>query len=886
MTLAIGTRLGPHEILAPIGAGGMGEVYRARDTRLDRIVAIKVLPEHFAANLELKQRFEREAKAISQLTHPHICTLYDVGNEGGVEYLVMEFLEGESLAQRLENAAIPPAQVISYGIEIADALEKAHRGGIIHRDLKPGNIMITKSGIKLLDFGLAKIAAPTTVVAEMSSLPTEGVPSQPLTERGTVMGTFQYMAPEQIEGSEADARTDIFAFGCVLYEMATGRKAFTGKSRVSLIGAILKDEPPPISSIQLMTPPALDRLVQTCLAKEPEDRFQTAHDVKLQLQWIAEGGSQAGAPAIVVSRRKTREKLAWGLSALLFLATLILGVGYLRRAPAPAHPVRFQIPPPDGLSVVGSPRLSPDGKFIAFSATDVSGKTQIWLRPFESLEVRPMPGTDGAALRPFWSPDSRFIAFVAGGKLKKIDLSGAPPQTICDASSGADGSWGKEGVILFDGATSDPIKRVPASGGVAQDAVKLDLKAGVANIGWPEFLPDGRHFLYLSTNTKSESQLMVASLEGSQPPRALVSAASRVQYVEPGYLLFVREGTLVAQPFDAGKRKLSGEPIPLSEKMSTSGGGLADFSAAGAGVLIYRGGESTDSRLVWVDRSGKEISEAGKPSAFNTTALSPDGNRLAFDLTDAQSGKRDIWIRDLKRGVSSRFTFDPSNNNSPLWSSDGSRIVFASDRKGAPSLYQKAASGTGPEEELFSCGERLVASDWSRDGRYIAVNRLSAKTSFDIWIVPADGKSKPFPFLHEPYSEVLPSFSPDGRFIAYMSNESKRMEIFVQQFPGPGGKWQVSTDGGVEPHWSADGKEIFYLSPDRKIMSVAVEAGPGFTVSIPKPLFDARIQPGQRRNSYLVSRDGKEFLLLSPLSKERMQPITVVLNWAAALRAS
>ena len=370
----------------------MGEVYKARDTRLDRIVAIKVLPEQFAANLELKQRFEREAKAISQLTHPHICTLYDVGNEGGVEYLVMEYLEGESLAQKLENGALPPPQVISYGIQIADALEKAHRGGIVHRDLKPGNIMLTKSGVKLLDFGLAKMAAPTSAVSEMSSLPTEGLPSQPLTERGTVMGTFQYMAPEQIEGAEADARTDIFAFGCVLYEMATGRKAFSGKSRVSLIGSILKDEPPPISSIQQMTPPALDRLVQTCLAKEPEDRFQTAHDVKLQLQWIAEGGSQAGAPAVVLSRRKIREKFAWALSGILGLAVTILAVGYARRAPAHATPVRFTLVLPDALSVVEAPRISPDGKLLAFSAMGAAGKSQIWLRPLEALEPRPLPG--------------------------------------------------------------------------------------------------------------------------------------------------------------------------------------------------------------------------------------------------------------------------------------------------------------------------------------------------------------------------------------------------------------------------------------------------------------------------------------------------------------
>jgi eukaryotic-like serine/threonine-protein kinase len=859
----------------------MGEVYKARDTRLDRIVAIKVLPEQFAANLELKQRFEREAKAISQLTHPHICTLYDVGNEAGVEYLVMEFLEGESLAQKLENGALPPPQVISYGIQIADALEKAHRGGIVHRDLKPGNIMLTKSGVKLLDFGLAKMAAPTSAVSEMSSLPTEGLPSQPLTERGTVMGTFQYMAPEQIEGAEADARTDIFAFGCVLYEMATGRKAFSGKSRVSLIGSILKDEPPPISSIQQMTPPALDRLVQTCLAKEPEDRFQTAHDVKLQLQWIAEGGSQAGAPAVVLSRRKIREKFAWALSGILGLAVTILAVGYARRAPAHATPVRFTLVLPDALSVVEAPRISPDGKLLAFSAMGAAGKSQIWLRPLEALEPRPLPGTDGASYRPFWSPDSRFIAFVADGKLKKVDIGGAPPQTLCDASTGADGAWGKDNVILFDGQSSDPIRRIPAAGGIPQPAVKGE---GGSSVGWPSFLPDGRHFLYFEFGGGlREGRVMAASLDSKEKPVQVVSADSLSQYAPPDRILYVKEGTLVAQPFDARSLKTTGEPVPVAEQIGTSANGLSDFSVSSNGALVYRGGATNDNRLIWVDRTGKELSALDKPAPYQTTSLSPDDNRLAITLRDSRSDKSAIWIRDLARGVTSRFTFNASNETSPVWSPDGARVVFSSDRKGVPGLYQKAASGTGPDTELWSCGDTLIASDWSRDGKFLAVNRLTVKNSWDVWIVPTDGSGKPFPFIESPFVDALPVFSPDGHYVAYMSTESSRPEVYVQQFPGPGGKWQVSAAGGVEPHWSADGKTIYFLSTDAKMMVTAVAAGATFTAETPRALFEAHILPGQRRNSYLVSGDGQKFLLLAPVGKDRIAPITVVLNWAAAL---
>jgi eukaryotic-like serine/threonine-protein kinase len=883
MTIAAGTRLGPYEVVAPIGAGGMGEVYRAKDTRLDRVVAVKVLPSRLSANPDLRQRFEREAKAISALAHPHICTLHDVGNQDGVDYLVMEHLEGETLADRLSKGPLTPDLALRYGTEIADALEAAHKRGIIHRDLKPGNIVLTKAGTKLLDFGLAKTYAPSveTAISELSSMPTEEPPEKPLTEQGTIMGTFQYMAPEQLEGKDADARTDIFAFGCVFYEMATGRKAFSGKSRASLIGSILKDEPAPISTIQAMTPPALDRLVQTCLAKEPEDRFQTAHDVKLQLQWIAEGGSQAGAPAIVVARRKGREKLAWVTAAGMFLTAIGLGIGFVRRAPAPESPVRFQLILPEGMSVVQAPRISPDGRLLAFSATDAAGKSQIWIRPLEALTPRPVPGTEGATLRPFWAPDSRHIGFMADGKLKKVDVSGAPPQTICDAPTGADGAWSPDGVILFDGQASDPIRRVPASGGTPQKAVGGE---GSASVGWPSFLPDGRHFLYFEFGgAQREGRLMVGSLDGGDKPKQVLNVDSLGQYAAPGFILYVKEGTLVAQPFDASSLKVAGEPIPIAEEMGATSNGLADFSVSANGALVYRGGVSSETRLVWVDRAGKELSEVDKPASYDTTALSPDGALLAMGIADPRSNNNDLWIRDLARGVTSRFTFDPGDDNDPLWSPGGDRVVFTSDRKGVPSLFEKTASGTGAETELWSCGDTLFASDWSRDGRFIAVNRIAAKTGVDIWIFPTDGRSKPFPFIQSPFTDVLPSFSPDGRYVAYTSNETGRGEVYVRQFPGPGGKWQVSANGGGESHWSADGKSIYYLAAG-KMMAAPVQTDGSFSAGVPQPLFTATVQPGPRRNKFIVTRDGQKFLLLSPVGREQVAPMTVVLHWPAALK--
>jgi len=884
MTIQTGARLGPYEITAPIGAGGMGEVYRAKDTRLGRDVAVKVLPAAMSSSPELRQRLDREARTISQLSHPHICTLHDVGHQDGTDYLVMELLEGETLADRLGRGAMPLDQALRIGVEIAGALDAAHRQGIVHRDLKPGNVMLTKSGVKLLDFGLAKLAAPPTSVSQATSLPTALPESQPLTSRGTILGTFQYMAPEQLEGREADARSDIFAFGCVLYEMLTGQKAFTGKSQASLIGSIMTTEPAPISSIQPMTPPAVDRLVKGCLAKEPEHRWSTAHDVMLQLQWIAEGGSAAGLPAPVAARRRSREKLAWGVAGALALAAAALAYGFAKRAPQPPRMVRFEVAIPPNVSAIDAPKISPDGRLLAFNATDATGKAQIWIRPLNALAAQPLAGTEGTR-RPFWSPDSRYLAFMAEGKLKKIDVTGGPPTKICDAPTAVDGSWSPEGVILLDGTGTDPILRVPAAGGTPVVAVKTEPSRKEIQVGWPEFLPDGRHFLYMAANQKpDDGAYRIGSLDSAET-KPLAPAQTMLAYAPPGYLLFVKDKTLVAQPFDAKALKITGEPVPLAEQIGTDAVGLARFSVSRDGVLAYRTGDSGD-RIMWVDRSGKELGTILENGEYQDVQISPAGDQIAFDLQDARLGRADVWLRDLARGVNSRFTFSTQGNAfSPVWTPAGDALIYTNDRGDAPGLYEKSTVGQGEEKLLVKLDGLFFATSVSPDGTVaFQVRPPDPKNGFDIMVLPRTPGAKPIPFRATPFNEGSAQFSPDGRLMAYFSNESGRPEIYVQTYPGPGRTWQISTAGGVDPHWSADGKELFYRGPDQKMMAVPVSGGAGaFQAGIPTPLFLTHISTGPASSRYAVDRTGQKFLMSAALGRETMNPTTVVLNWPAAL---
>ena len=892
MALSSGTRLGPYEILGAVGAGGMGEVYKARDTRLERTVAIKVLPPHLSASPEVRQRFEREAKTISQLSHPHICALYDVGNHEGIEYLVMEFLEGETLEQRLVRGPLPVEQLLRYGMEMTDALDKAHRRGIVHRDLKPGNVMLTASGVKLVDFGLAKLAqARGASGASPTILPTQAGTN--LTAEGTILGTFQYMAPEQLEGREADARTDIFAFGAVLYEMATGRKAFTGRSQASLISAILRDEPEPISMIQPMTPPALDRAVKTCLAKDPEDRFHVAHDVRLQLEWIAEGASQIGLPAPVVARRKSRERLAWMANVATALVAVAAMLVYFRLRTEPSRFVRSSINPPEKAAFnfdSGAMALSPDGSRIAFIARGSDGKDLLWVRPLDALAAQPLAGTEGAS-HPFWSPDSVYLGFFADSKLKKVSASGGAPETLCETRRGRGGTWSREGVILFAPSPGSPIWRVSSSGGAPEEVTRLNPSQGEGSHRWPFFLPDGRHFLYLALGRLAGGRgadrdaLYVASLDPKEERKLIGPAASNAVYANPGYLLFYREKTVVARPFDAKRLRFTGEVFPIADQVSRFDTRSAVFSVSENGILAYQSGGDfgRTSQLVWVDRAGKQIEMVGAPGDYMEPRLSHDGRRVAVAVRDSQ-GNEDIWLYELSRRVATRFTFDPADEGFPAWSPDDSKIVFSSTRTLPESLYEKPSDGTGKEELLYKSDLRIEADAWSPDGRFILLEAFDPKTVWDLWALSVSDR-KAIPVVQSEAGDFLGDFSPDGRWIVYTSNESKRPEIYVQRFPEPGGKWQVSNAGGRGPVWSRDGKEIFYVALDGKLMAVTVRVtASGFQADISTALFQTHLKGGPLRE-YDVSPDGRRFLMnLAAEREENTAPITLVQNWAARAR--
>jgi Tol biopolymer transport system component len=885
MSLAPGFRLGPYEIVAPLGAGGMGEVYRARDTRLDRTVAVKVLPPHFVGNQDLRARFEREAKTVSGLNHPNICTLYDVGQEGDVDYLVMEHLEGESLLDRLQKGPLPLGQALRHAVEIADALDKAHRSGVIHRDLKPGNVMLTKSGAKLLDFGLAKVTAPDAE-GGLSALATA---QKPLTEAGTLLGTFQYMAPEQLEGREADARTDIFAFGAVLYEMLTGRRAFQGASQASLVSAIMGQEPAPLAAVQPMTPPALERIVRTCLAKDPNERWQSAHDLASELRWITEAGSQAGVPAPVVARRKHRERWAWALVAALGLgAAVAAGILYARSRPAALEPTRFVITLPPQLRSMDWPKLSPDGRTIAFLGTDADGHTSIWLRPLSALEPHPLAGTEGAA-RPFWSPDSRFLAFFVDKQLKKVPASGGPPQLVSDTVLGSDGSWSTGGVIVFDGAVTDPIRRVAAAGGIPTEAAKPDASQGEAGVGWPIFLPDAQHFLYIAEASQGKSRLKVGTL-GSAESRTIGNVEGRVEYSPSGHVLYVSEGTLLARPFSVSKLAFTGEPVPVAEHVTTpaGGNGFSSFSVSATGVLAYMPGiRAAESDLQWLAPDGKELAKVGQPGTYHDPALSPDETRLAVSLEDPRSNSDDIWVFDLKRNVPTRLTFDAANDMWPVWSPDGTWVAFSSNRSGQYAVYRKLASGAGQDELLYEDKQANIApTDWSPDGHWLACVYGASGKSAGTGMLSMTGDRKLVPFLNNQFANVRARFSPDGRWVAYQSNESGRDEVYVQPFPATGAKWQISTSGGRQPFWTGHGREIGFVGLDRKsVFSVAIKVtGATLEVGLPRTLFEKSQAPGGIfRNRWVPTAAGDRFLVNVPKETTEAPTFRVVLDWPAGI---
>jgi serine/threonine protein kinase len=885
----IGKRLGSYQIVSLLGAGGMGEVYRARDTRLDRTVAIKILPERLADRTDLRERFEREARTIASLNHPHICTLYDVGREGGTDYLVMEFVDGETLAERLKKGPLPLDQVLRYAIEVADALDKAHRKGITHRDLKPGNIMLTKSGAKLLDFGLAKLRLRSDSGAPLSELPTE---KSEVTATGTILGTLQYMAPEQLEGKEADARTDIFAFGAVLYEMAAGKKAFEGKSQASLIAKILETDPAPISTLQPMTPPTLDHLVKRCLGKEPDERWQSTKDICEQLRWISDSRQQTDPPAlvgVVAQQRRVKKRLFWAgmVVAALAAARLVLFLYPHFRQPTPeVRTIRFTVSAPTGqdFPVLGNTpsflSVSPDGSKLTFVAVDSKNHSMLWLRDLGSQTAQPLPGTDGA-LAPFWSPDSRFIAFSDNTSLKRIAVAGGPAQTIAASPALGGGTWNRDGLILFAASTfGGPILRVSAAGGSATPmAIRFDTPGTQMGYAWPTFLPDGRHFLYLARGEVTTSGSIYAGSLDSKEAKLLLKTNSAALYSPPGYLLYVRAGTLLAQPFDADRLELRGEAVPIAESLQFSPlNGRAGVAVSDNGVLAYRSVPPTGQlRFVLADRKGAEQALAAPPHAYRNPRLSPDGQRVAVTIDEGGSQE---WVLDIARGTLSRLTFECSYNGGTAWTPDGKRVTFGSDRAGTRNLFWQLADGSGGAERLVISNHTQVAGFWSPDGRTLAFEETGAGTGYDIWTFRL-GDQMAQPFLQTRFNEIAPRFSPDGHWLAYASDESGRYEIYVQPYPGPGGKWQISTEGGTEPIWTRNG-ELFYRNGE-KLMVVQATTRPSFSAGNPKVLFEGRYATYQSIADYDVTADGQRFLFLKT-GEEGRQEINVVVNWTEELK--
>jgi len=904
MGVIAGSRVGPYEILSPLGSGGFGEVYKARDTRLERTVAIKILP---GADPDLRARFAREAKAIAALTHPHICALYDIGQQDGTDYLVLEYIEGQTLALRLLSRPLEIDDALRFAIEIAGALGKAHRAGIVHRDLKPANVMLTQEGAKLLDFGLAKRRRSSGVFGDGSSILTQ---TSPVTAEGGIVGTLQYMSPEQLEGKEADARSDVFAFGAVLYEMTTGRKAFEGKNHASLITAIMSAEPPAMASLQPITPRALDRLVKKCLAKNPEQRWQSATDLADELKWVRETRLEADPNASAAAARTNplrRSWLAWTVGFLgalaLVIALAVVARSRFSSAPSRSDVVRFSISPPDGwnlampasLNVGGKTPIavSPNGQHIAFAGAGGDGKTLLWVRSLESPTSRALDGTDDAS-SPFWSPDSRALGFFAGGKLKRVDASGGSPVTLCDAADNRGGAWGRDGTILFAPsatvATRLPtgLQRVSASGGSPQTATTL--ADGEASHVGPTFFPDGRHFLYraLLLGQAGAGPIYLASLDSRERKLLLTASSTNVVFSE-GHLLFLRETTLTSQPFDVKRMVLAGEALPVVEDIETLGvPPVGIFSASENGVLVYgRGTAYGTSEIAWFDRAGKKVGVLGERADYGDVEVSPDGNRAAVTVFDPAVKTRDLWIFDLVRGLRTRFTFDPAEENTPIWSPDGSHLVYSLRVSGTLELYQKATDGTGAPEVLLADHRNKFPACWSPDGRFVLyMVDNGAPTGWDLWILPLFGDRKPRPFLQTPFNDAQGRFSPDGRWIAYISNESGRYEVYVTAFPGPGGKWQISSVGGttiaVWPRWRRDGKEISYLAPDGTLLAAAVNGqGARFEVGDVRPLFSPRSRGP--RWPYDVSPDGR-FLVNAVVERGGSSPLLVVLNWTAALK--
>jgi eukaryotic-like serine/threonine-protein kinase len=873
-----GERMGPYEIGVPLGEGGMGSVFKACDTRLGRTVAVKVVRGQFT------ERFEREARAISSLSHPNICALYDLGVHDDTPYLVMEYVEGEAL-----QGPMPIGRVLNYGAQIADALDTAHRSGIVHRDLKPANVIVTRRGIKLLDFGIAKFIRNETGIVSTLTDTLSGVMDG--TQAGLVIGTPQYMAPEQIQGRAVDARSDIFALGCVLYEMISGKKAFDGESVAAISAAILVMQPAPLSQLVPSIPPALDRTVKKCLSKDPDDRWQTARDLKDELDWIASAHTAE-------TRRKRISSAAIVGTALGFLL-LLLGAVYimLPRAAGKTEPYRFSIYPPHGSRFTGSRAtisapefaISPDGRQLVYVATTRDNIAALWLQPLDRLTAVLVPNTEDAS-HPFWSPDGTSIGFFAQGKLKTIQANGGPARILCDAGTDfRGGAWSPKGEILFS-LSNNAIFQVPVSGGRATAVTTVEASKGEAVHRWPFILPDERHFLYFIRSSRSDWRGLFAGSLSDPSLKKPIAPVNHSSIYSDGHLLYLDESSLMAKRFDAQRLAVSGNGVLIADNVQGATNTRAAISASKNGVLAYASAVTTPSRPVWFDRAGRQISALTTVADYIDVRLSPDGRNAAFTRHDSSAPAPDIWVRDFDRGAVSRLTAEPTLDSSPIWSEDGASIYFRSNRSGFAQVYRVEVTNPSKPEvvlgQIASGGQysNAVPGDVSRDGKWLVFTGASETSSFNIWAVDLNEPNKRLAYQALPANEIDPVISPDGRFLAYASDETGRYEIYVQTFPKPGRRFQISTNGGTEPRWRGDGAELFYLAADKKLMSVAVQSAPTFRPSPPVTLFSVRTPPSSTyRRSYDVTRDGQRFLVIIPELDVPAPAINVLVNWTSLL---
>jgi serine/threonine protein kinase len=915
MALPGGTRIGPYEILSALGAGGMGEVYRARDTKLGRDVALKIISDTYALDPDRVVRFRREAQVLASLNHPHIAAIYGFEDSGETHALVLELVEGETLADRIARGAIPLDDTLPIAKQIAEALEAAHEQGIIHRDLKPANIKVTPDGaVKVLDFGLAKLNDPNASNVSngpnVLSLPPTITSPAMMTGLGMILGTAAYMAPEQAKGRAADKRSDVWAFGCVLYEMVTGQRAFAGDDVSEVLASVLAREPD-WTLLPSNLPPALGTYIRRCLQKNAKQRIGDVQDVRLALEGAFEMAVPPAAADAGTAPQKTRPVSfrVWQAAAALLALTTVAGATSWWSASRSVAPsvTRFFVDPPEKTTFVTSSRtgtsvvISPDGSKLAFTARDASGKVLLWMRPIDSLTAQPLLGTDDAAF-PFWSPDSRFIAYFARQKLLKIAVNGGPPQTLSTTTGVRGGTWNQDGTIVFNIGPGKTLSRVSSAGGQPTEFMRLT--NGQTGYAFPWFLPDGRHFLFYSYAASDEvAGVYISSLDAAAESKRLVGADTAAVYdSQSGHLLFVRQGTLLAQPFNLKTLAPAGEPFPIAERVESSvAPSIAAFSVSNNGILAYGVGAGSGAlqQMTWFDRQGKQIEAVGRPENYRGIDLAPDGKRVAAHRHDGNGG--DIWVTDLSRSTTSRLTFDASQENSaPIWSPDGTRIVFASFRNGKSGLYQKLANNAGTEERLIESETTIVPTSWSPDGRSIVYQVVEGKTASDLWVLPLSGDRKPAALLHTPFSESFGQISPDGKWLAYQSTETGRIEVYVQPFPSGAGKWQISTNGGMLPRWRRDGRELFYPTQPSggKMMAVDIKSSAStFEAGSPKELFDlpspfvithSGIRPGAGPYYvYAVSANGQHFLIQHPPSGDTTDltmPIAVVENWAAGLK--